>query len=738
LRFIEVKMKQLILTLCMVLVCGSAWGAMYKISPTGDGSDGSTWAKAYQTIQAAVTAHHVAGDIYDIDGGASGITYNESVNAEWGVPLAFRRSAESGHTGTVIINGTSAAITLRVDGGTTVDDLTLINLFGASSRYAIGAKTATFNRCVIGPDPPDRVTTPDIRNVLMLAAGAYTATFNRCTIRGCGTTRNMVINATNVVNINTSIITDNWGPIFNSGILTTNNNTIIGNGVSARVIDQQTGSTYTSNNDIFAGNNLNNSNFDVVNNVGTIAINNSVLLPHPIQPATYNFGGTKNNIVSATPKIKTGRRGGYASIVVDDSDSTVDYFLQVASQAESNGVRAAIALSIPSAVSEPNWALLRAAAASGHEILNHTMTHPNLSITTGITIVGPANSTVDLSVTNSNADPALWTGTIDCKVSGVSVGTVDIASNGSYPTPTLAAARINTLLGGAGWTATATASGGVNSLMAALTGASGVTATGGGAVFSWDYPKYIYYEVGWAKKIIEQKMGEGGTAYECKMFAYSGGAYTATVKGLMYNASTYPAGINQHIGARSLGTTKSWTLSSDYTSGTGTLAGLQIWEIYALHPANLSGNSPTDALITARWSAWAEWLKFIGGVGMTYMHISSTDGATYYPPETVGKIIRVLVDAGVNVQTPTQIVTNVRDSGLWSDADANGTRWTRVYTDQSDYRLKSSSPAKNAGIDVGLTTDYLGNPIRGLPDIGAYEYKPVGNNGLHIGPRVGL
>jgi len=39
-----------------------------------------------------------------------------------------------------------------------------------------------------------------------------------------------------------------------------------------------------------------------------------------------------------------------------------------------------------------------------------------------------------------------------------------------------------------------------------------------------------------------------------------------------------------------------------------------------------------------------------------------------------------------------------------------------------DFRLKTGSPAINAGIDVGLTTDFAGNSIVGNPDIGAYEY----------------
>jgi hypothetical protein len=38
-----------------------------------------------------------------------------------------------------------------------------------------------------------------------------------------------------------------------------------------------------------------------------------------------------------------------------------------------------------------------------------------------------------------------------------------------------------------------------------------------------------------------------------------------------------------------------------------------------------------------------------------------------------------------------------------------------------DYTLQSTSPAINAGINVGLTYDFHGNLINGLPDLGAYE-----------------
>ena len=44
-------------------------------------------------------------------------------------------------------------------------------------------------------------------------------------------------------------------------------------------------------------------------------------------------------------------------------------------------------------------------------------------------------------------------------------------------------------------------------------------------------------------------------------------------------------------------------------------------------------------------------------------------------------------------------------------------------TPNTDFSLQSTSPAIDKGKDVGLLTDYLGNQVEGLPDIGAFEYK---------------
>jgi hypothetical protein len=44
------------------------------------------------------------------------------------------------------------------------------------------------------------------------------------------------------------------------------------------------------------------------------------------------------------------------------------------------------------------------------------------------------------------------------------------------------------------------------------------------------------------------------------------------------------------------------------------------------------------------------------------------------------------------------------------------------YSLATDFKLQSGSPAIHAGTNVGLTTDYAGNPVPSVPDIGAYQF----------------
>lgn len=61
-----------------------------------------------------------------------------------------------------------------------------------------------------------------------------------------------------------------------------------------------------------------------------------------------------------------------------------------------------------------------------------------------------------------------------------------------------------------------------------------------------------------------------------------------------------------------------------------------------------------------------------------------------------------------------------------TDFEATAQTGNPLFTNAAtgDFTLQAGSPAINAGVDVGLTHDILGNEIEGLPDIGAIEYKP--------------
>lgn len=73
---------------------------------------------------------------------------------------------------------------------------------------------------------------------------------------------------------------------------------------------------------------------------------------------------------------------------------------------------------------------------------------------------------------------------------------------------------------------------------------------------------------------------------------------------------------------------------------------------------------------------------------------------------------------------------NITSSQLFAD-DIRSVNWTdngdgtyfRNF-DYSNYYPQSTSPLIDAGTNISLTSDFDGNPIYGLPDIGAYEYQP--------------
>lgn len=99
---------------------------------------------------------------------------------------------------------------------------------------------------------------------------------------------------------------------------------------------------------------------------------------------------------------------------------------------------------------------------------------------------------------------------------------------------------------------------------------------------------------------------------------------------------------------------------------------------------------------------------------------------------TINNTIAAGIDiaAGKTAAGTYNLFTAAAKTGAGTYSDATHTLWSTdpLFASATSFRIKPSSPAINAGVDVGLTTDIEGKAIRGLPDIGAYEFAPAATN----------
>jgi hypothetical protein len=90
--------------------------------------------------------------------------------------------------------------------------------------------------------------------------------------------------------------------------------------------------------------------------------------------------------------------------------------------------------------------------------------------------------------------------------------------------------------------------------------------------------------------------------------------------------------------------------------------------------------------------------------------------------------IDITIDAAKTVTGQYNLFQDAAKSGAGTYTDT-GTIWNSnpLFISSTDFHLQPSSPCINAGVNVGLTTDYVGDPvpIRTTPDIGAYEFQYV-------------
>lgn len=125
--------------------------------------------------------------------------------------------------------------------------------------------------------------------------------------------------------------------------------------------------------------------------------------------------------------------------------------------------------------------------------------------------------------------------------------------------------------------------------------------------------------------------------------------------------------------------------------------------------------------------------NIIMDMGIAVIRGQYGDGGTYYNGISTDNLVvtnNIIYNCGTNSYHWFDPYDTYLTNFTWSDNIINTPDWV---SEGTDFNLQPNSPAINAGIDVGLTTDYADNPIVGLPDIGAYEwYEGITVSGILI------
>lgn len=133
----------------------------------------------------------------------------------------------------------------------------------------------------------------------------------------------------------------------------------------------------------------------------------------------------------------------------------------------------------------------------------------------------------------------------------------------------------------------------------------------------------------------------------------------------------------------------------------------------------LLGAGTDSAIKAGARSIWA-WGAQTGGV----IYLLNENGGAGSSLSQMQTFVTEMNALGVEWVYPSELITAL----VASHTTADGLTYTKTYA-HGDYRLQRGSTAINAGANVSLTTDILGNPIKGLPDIGPYEYQSSSGGG---------
>ena len=385
-----------------------------------------------------------------------------------------------------------------------------------------------------------------------------------------------------------------------------------------------------------------------------------------------------------------------AHFVLTSDDSDVDYWEDLASTLPS-GTHFTMFLVFDQLL-KGEAARVATLAASDNEVASHTYHHNNVTATTAF------------SLTSTNANPTI---AIDRETKTLTLHT-DTPGNSvtlDWSMSNLSKADLQSAVAGKGWTLSYDAQ--VYGLwLKALADSSGPQAVPYSALF--DQTAYLESE-------INDSIAE----------------ITSITDSVPITLS-YPWGVNNNevqAYLRDLGVTGArGTYQSVGTENNPTryLSSVDLYNVQTISSGMWVGDG-SEASIRAAARNLYVFAKSQGMIVSLLVH-----KATEATAQQVNWLVDEIQRAGGQWETFGQVMTDIRTDHSTTD----GMTYTKSYADAGDFRLTDRSPAIDSGtITPGITTDILGNPIYGAPDIGAYEYQPphtVGTDKIDVaaGARI--
>jgi len=527
------------------------------------------------------------------------------------------------------------------------------------------------------------------------------------------------ISNTPVWNMNTStwnhLIIENSGA---NGFYTTGNNSpmlnnplIIGTGTTA-VENNGTGTITVNNGQILNVGISDSTKYPIKNNTtGTILLNNGIILPNPGDVAKISDGGTVtfSSSIYKSPLHRAARRPHIIVLGVDDY-TNLGYFRDlVAPKLEAYGWRGTFGLSLKDAPSASDWADMAELVDKGHEIAAHADKYAN-------------------QMTNRNAIQIQYTGAGTCAASvtdeGGDYATLLEVTSSVGETENVSLAITSTTL--------------LSDVLTAFAGKPYTISVSNTDTNKDGLPAKYFMTASYA----DIKTDATEIVFDHARIAY--GEMRDVKATIEANIPGYTVRTFVHPGNNADDTTRSDILASGYAGSRGSgltpsekMESINVFNIEPVSLYKYFGNDKdpqdTEGKVEQYMAARIEYLKWVGGIAALYAHTTSE-----FTSAAWDKLLTELASQRANVTTLGNAISYLKTYDPSGDlATADDMTYTRTMVNAADYRLRAGSPAINAGTDVGLTTDYLGKPVRGTPDIGAYEFQSVAG-GMLMGLGVGF